>query len=114
VHFYCWKGSALLNKVSNTDSKVVKVTDVQREKISGLNSVLSNDNDFASKVFCNTLSEENGYICFDWSGILAAVAAWEDYASNLSQQIHLQFPFWKMHESIYNVQLDEPCSSNKR
>ncbi|XP_027919896.1 uncharacterized protein LOC114178277 isoform X2 [Vigna unguiculata] len=81
VHFYCWKGSALLNKVSNTDSKVVKVTDVQREKI---------------------------------SGILAAVAAWEDYASNLSQQIHLQFPFWKMHESIYNVQLDEPCSSNKR
>ncbi|ESW30777.1 hypothetical protein PHAVU_002G181600 [Phaseolus vulgaris] len=107
VHFYCWKGSALLNKVSNIDSKVVKVTDVQREKISGLNSVLSNDDDFASKVFYNMLSEENGCICFDWSGILAAVAAWEDYAVNLSQQIHLQFPYWRMYESIYNVQLDE-------
>ena len=107
MHFYCWKGSALLNKVSNIDSKVVKVTDVQREKISGLNSVLSNDDDFASKVFYNMLSEENGCIRFDWSGILAAVAAWEDYAVNLSQQIHLQFPYWRMYESIYNVQLDE-------
>ncbi|CAJ1939046.1 unnamed protein product [Sphenostylis stenocarpa] len=107
VHFYCWKGLALQNKVSNVDSMVVKVTDVQREKISGLNSVLSNDDDFASKVFSNMLSEERGCICFDWSGILAAVAAWEDYASNLSQQIHLQFPYWRMHESIYNVQLDE-------
>ncbi|XP_047177082.1 uncharacterized protein LOC124844233 isoform X2 [Vigna umbellata] len=114
VHFYCWQGSALLDKVSNTDSKVVKVTDVQREKISGLNSVLSNDDDFASKVFCNMLSEENRSICFDWSGILAAVAAWEDYALNISQQIHLQFPYWKIHESIYNLQLDEQCSTNKR
>ncbi|BAT74276.1 hypothetical protein VIGAN_01191000 [Vigna angularis var. angularis] len=114
VHFYCWQGSALLDKVSNTDSKVVKVTDAQREKISGLNSVLSNDDDFASKVFCNMLSEENRSICFDWSGILAAVAAWEDYALNISQQIHLQFPYWKIHESIYNLQLDEQCSTNKR
>lgn len=83
------------------------MTDVQRQKISDLNSVLSNDDDFASKIFSNMLSEENECVRFDWSGILAAVAAWEDYASNLSQQIHLQFPYWRMHESIYNVQLDE-------
>lgn len=106
VHFYCWKGSALLNNMSNIDSKVLKVTEVQREKISGLNSVLLNDNDFASKVFCNMPSEEKGCICFDWSEVLAAVAAWEDYASNLSKQIHLQLPYWRMHESIYNVQLE--------
>ncbi|RDX60960.1 Prolyl 3-hydroxylase 1 [Mucuna pruriens] len=107
IHFYCWKGSALQNKVSNMDSKVVKVTDVQREKISGLNSVLSNDDDFASRVFCSMPSEENGCICFDWSGIVAAATAWEDYASNLSKQIHLQLPYWRTHESIYSVQLDE-------
>lgn len=109
VHFYCWKGSALQTKVLNIDSKVVKLSDVQREKISGLNSILLNDVDFASRVFCGmpSNSEENGGICFDWTGIMAAIAAWEDYVSKLSKQIHLQLPYWRMHQSLYNVQLAE-------
>ncbi|TKY59777.1 Prolyl 3-hydroxylase 1 [Spatholobus suberectus] len=107
VHFYCWKGSALQTKFSNIDFKVVKVTDVQRAKISGLNSVLLNDDDFASRVFCSMPSKEIGCICFDWSGIVAAVAAWEDYALKLSKQIHLLLPYWRIDGAIYNVQLDE-------
>ncbi|KAK7319158.1 hypothetical protein RJT34_03876 [Clitoria ternatea] len=107
VHFYCWKGSASLTKVSNIDSKVVELTDIQREKISGLNSLLLNDGAFASRVFSGMSSKENGRICFEWTGILAAVAAWEDYVLKLSKQIHLQLPYWRMHESIYNEQLGE-------
>ncbi|XP_027342120.1 uncharacterized protein LOC113854956 isoform X3 [Abrus precatorius] len=114
VHFYCWEGSALQTKVSNIDSKVVKLTDVQREKISGLNSVLLNDVAFVSRVFHGMPSKEKGCICFDWTGIVAAAAAWEDYAVKLSKQIHLQLPYWKMHESIYNVQLGEYVSHNRQ
>ncbi|KAK7359508.1 hypothetical protein VNO77_01469 [Canavalia gladiata] len=107
VHFYCWKGSALQTKVSNIDTKLVKLTDIQREKISGLNSVLLNDDAFASRVFCGMTSNRNGCNCFDSTGVVAAVAAWEEYVSMLSKQTHLQLPYWKMHESIYNVQLAE-------
>ncbi|KAK7399895.1 hypothetical protein VNO78_11090 [Psophocarpus tetragonolobus] len=107
VHFYCWKGSTLQVNVSNIDPKVLKVTEEQREKIIGLNSVLLNDDDFASRVFYSMPSEEIGCICFDWSRIVAAIAAWEDYASKLTKKIHLQLPYWRQQESIYSVQLDE-------
>ncbi|KAK7260575.1 hypothetical protein RIF29_26730 [Crotalaria pallida] len=107
VHFYCWKGSALQTNVSDANTKVVKLSVVQREKINGLKSVLLNDDDLASRVFNSKPSEENKCICFDWTGIVAAVAAWEDYVWKLTRQIHLQLPYWRMHESIYNVQLGE-------
>lgn len=92
--------------MSNIDSKIVELSEVQREKISSLNSILLNDLDFASRDFCSMPSQENACICFDWTGIVNAVAAWEDYTSKLSKQIHLQLPYWRMHECIYNVQLD--------
>ncbi|XP_039685460.1 uncharacterized protein [Medicago truncatula] len=108
VQFYCWKGSALQTNMSNIDSKVVKLLDVQREKISGINSLLLNDVNFASRIFCRRPSylEENGCIYFNWTGIVAAIAAWEDYVLKLSKQIHLQLPYWRMQESLYNVQID--------
>ncbi|KAF1888048.1 hypothetical protein Lal_00024060 [Lupinus albus] len=105
VHFCCWKGSALQTDVSITDTKVVKLSDEQRKRINGLKSELLNDHNLALRVFRSKTSEENGYICFDWTGIVAAVAAWEDYVSKLTEQIHLQLPSWRMHESIYDVQL---------
>jgi len=37
---------------------------------------------------------------------VAAIAAWEDYVLKLSKQIHLQLPYWRMQESLYNVQID--------
>lgn len=109
VHFYHWQGSALQTNMSNIDSKVVKLSDMQREKISDLNSILLNDVDFASRVFCGmpSGSEESGSVCFDWTGIVAAIAAWQDYVSKLSKQIHLQLPCWRVYESLYNVQLGE-------
>ncbi|OIW18067.1 hypothetical protein TanjilG_19299 [Lupinus angustifolius] len=107
VHFYCWKGSALQTNVSITDTKVVKLSDVQRKRINGLKSVLLNDDDLALRVFSSKPSEENERICFDWTGIVAAFTAWEDYVSKLTKQIRLQLPSWRMHESIYDVQLGE-------
>lgn len=107
IHFYCWKGSALQTEMLNIDAKLVKLSDEQRVKINSLKSVLLNDDDLALKVFGSMSSEENGCICFDWTGIVAAIAAWEDYVTKLSKQIHLQLPYWRMHESIYTVQFGE-------
>lgn len=108
VQFTCWKGSALQTNMSNIDYKVVKLSDTQREKINGLNSVLLNDVDLASRIFCRRLSnlEENGSIYSNWTGIVVAIAAWEDYVLKLNKQIHFQLPYWRMQESLYNVQLD--------
>ncbi|MED6111444.1 hypothetical protein PIB30_052346 [Stylosanthes scabra] len=107
IHFYCWQGSALKTKALDMDMKLLKLSDEHREKINSLKSVLMNDEDLVLKVFRSVSLEENGGICFDWMGIVAATSAWEDYVTKLSKQIHLQLPYWRMHESIYMVQLDE-------
>ncbi|MED6193663.1 hypothetical protein PIB30_021638 [Stylosanthes scabra] len=107
IHFYCWQGSSLKINASDMDMKLLKLSDEHREKINSLKSVLMNDEDLVLKVFRSMPLEENGGICFAWTGILAATAAWEDYVTKLSKQIHLQLPYWRMHESIYMVQLDE-------
>ncbi|KAI5385367.1 uncharacterized protein LOC127107361 [Lathyrus oleraceus] len=108
VQFFCWKESALQTNMSNIDCKVVKLSDEQIAKINGLNSVLLNDVDLASRIFCRRPSnlEENGSIYSNWTGIVAAIAAWEDYVLKLNKQIHFQLPYWRMQESLYNVQLD--------
>ncbi|KAL1366525.1 hypothetical protein AAHE18_03G366600 [Arachis hypogaea] len=107
VHFYCWQGSALKTKALNVHTNVLKLSDKDKERINYLKSVLLNDEDLVLKVFGSMPLEENGGICFDWTGIVAAIAAWEDYVTKLSKQIHLELPYWRMHESIYTVQLDE-------
>ncbi|XP_015957912.1 uncharacterized protein LOC107482048 [Arachis duranensis] len=107
IHFYCWQGSALKTKALNVHTNVLKLSDKDKEKINCLKSVLLNDEDLVLKVFGSMPLEENGGICFDWTGIVAAIAAWEDYVTKLSKQIHLELPYWRMHESIYTVQLDE-------
>jgi len=90
------------------ERKVVKLLDVQREKINGINSLLLNDVNFTSRTFCRrpSYSEENGRIYFNWTGIVSAIAAWEDYELMLSKKIHLQLPYWRMQDSLYNVQID--------
>jgi len=90
------------------ERKVVKLLDVQREKISSINSLLLNDVNFTSRTFCRrpSYSEENGRIYFNWTGIVSAIAAWEDYELMLSKKIHLQLPYWRMQDSLYNVQID--------
>ncbi|KAL1328455.1 hypothetical protein AAHE18_13G374500 [Arachis hypogaea] len=107
IHFYFWQGSALKTKALNVHTNVLKLSDKDKEKINCLKSVLLNDEDLVLKVFGSMPLEENGAICFDWTGIVAAIAAWEDYVTKLSKQIHLGLPYWRMHESIYTVQLDE-------
>ncbi|KAI4313653.1 hypothetical protein L6164_026612 [Bauhinia variegata] len=107
VYFYCWKASFLQTKEVSIDIKVAQLSDFQRERIRGLKSVLLNDHDLAVRVFCRQPSEENGCTCFEWRGIVAAVAAWEDYASKLNKQIHLQLPYWRTHQSLYTVQFHE-------
>jgi hypothetical protein len=92
----------------NIDYKVVNLLDEQRERIRGLNSVLLNDGDFAPKIFGGrpSDSEENRCITFNWTGIVAAIAGWEDYVLKLSKQVNLQLPYWRAQESLYNVQLE--------
>ncbi|KAL4389091.1 hypothetical protein AHAS_Ahas03G0010400 [Arachis hypogaea] len=79
IHFYCWQGSALKTKALNVHTNVLKLSDKDKEKINCLKSVLLNDEDLVLKVFGSMPLEENGGICFDWTGIVAAIAAWEDY-----------------------------------
>ena len=107
MHFYCWKASTLQTKEVDVDAKVVELSDVQREKIKDLKSLLLNDHDLAARVLSSMPFKESGCNCFGWTGIVAAVSAWEDYTSNLNTQIHLQLPHWTINQSIYNVQSDE-------
>jgi hypothetical protein len=67
-----------------------------------------NDGDFAPIIFGRrpSDSEENRCISFNWTGIVAAIAAREDYVLKLSKQINLQLPYWRAQESLYNVQLE--------
>ncbi|WJX46950.1 procollagen-proline 3-dioxygenase [Trifolium repens] len=108
VQFYHWKGSAVQTNMLNIDYKVVNLLDEQRERIRGLNSVLLNDGDFAPKIFGGrpSDSEETRCITFNWTGIVAAIAGWEDYVLKLSKQVNLQLPYWRAQESLYNVQLE--------
>lgn len=108
VHFYCWKASALQTVEVTIDTKVVKLSAMQSQKINGLTSVVLNDHGLAVKVFCSSNpSKEGACIRFDWTGIVAAVNAWGNYTANLIRQIHLQLPYWRSHQFIYNVQVGE-------
>ncbi|KAF7808505.1 Prolyl 3-hydroxylase 1 [Senna tora] len=107
VHFFCWKASALRTREVTRDIKVVELSDMQRQKINSLKSVVLNDHDLAASFFCSIPSKKSSCIRFDWTGIMAAVDAWGDYTSKLIEQIHLQLPHWRTHQSIYSVQLGE-------
>ncbi|XP_028767085.1 uncharacterized protein LOC114724799 [Neltuma alba] len=106
VHFYLWKASTLQTREATIDKKITKLSELQRQKINGLNSVVLSDPGLVARVF-SRISEESVSICFDWKGIVAAINAWEDYTSTLIKQIHLQLPYWKSHQSMYNVQVGE-------
>lgn len=106
-HFYSWKASALQSREVTIDVKVVKLSDMQRQKISVLKSLVLNDHDLVARVFCSIPSKESTCIHFDWTGIVAAVDAWKDYTLELIKLIHLQLPYWRTHQSIYSVQLGE-------
>ncbi|KAK4261845.1 hypothetical protein QN277_004789 [Acacia crassicarpa] len=107
VHFYRWKASTLQTREVNIDKKITKLSEMQKQKINGLKSVVLNDAGLVARVFCRFPSEEIVCIHFDWKGIVAAVKAWEDYTSTLIKQIHFLLPYWTTHQSMYNVQVGE-------
>lgn len=107
VHFYCWKASTLQARDVTMDENITKLSEMQKQKINGLNSLVLNDPGAVARIFCSIPSKESVCIHFDWQGIVAAVNAWEDYTSTLIKQIHLQLPYWRSHQSMYNVQESE-------
>lgn len=107
VQFYCWKASDLQTSEVTIDSgKVVELSQWQMEKINCLKSVFLKDHQLAEMVFSCMTSNVRGLPFFDWAVFNSAVALWEDYASKLREQLVRSFPYWRTHQSIFDVPYD--------
>jgi leucine proline-enriched proteoglycan (leprecan) len=107
VQFFCWKASDLqTSKVTIDSGKVVELSQCQRKKINCLKSVFLKDHQLAEMVFSCMTSNVWGLPFFDWAVFNSAVALWEDYASKLHEQLLRSLPYWRTHQSVFDVPYD--------
>ncbi|KAG2701748.1 hypothetical protein I3760_06G058200 [Carya illinoinensis] len=110
AQFYSWKASAVhTSKVQIDHGKVGVLSQSQMEKINRLNSVLSKDHQQAEMFFSCMFSNESRQYMFDWADFASAVAAWEDYSSKLREEFLRSLPYWRTHQSIFEVPSNGSC-----
>ncbi|KAF5442931.1 hypothetical protein F2P56_035538 [Juglans regia] len=105
AQFYYWKASTMhTSKVQIDHGKVGVLSQSQMEKINRLKSVLSKDHQQAEMFFSCMISNESRQYMFDWADFASTVAAWEDYSSKLHEEFLRSLPYWRTHQSIFEVQ----------
>lgn len=97
------------SKVQIDHGKVGVLSQSQMEKINRLKSVLSKDHQQAEMFFSCMISNESRQYMFDWADLASAVAAWEDYSSKLREEFLRSLPYWRTHQSIFEVPSDGSC-----
>ncbi|KAL0539611.1 hypothetical protein IC582_023827 [Cucumis melo] len=109
VQFLCWKGKELDTTNLNEDSCYAEYLSPKRNVgVSYFKSEFSKNDGLAESVFSSATSggKENQH----WLGwdklVVAAAAAWEDYASILRRELLGSFSHWRNCQSIYSVSLD--------
>jgi leucine proline-enriched proteoglycan (leprecan) len=109
VQFSTWKASDLQTSKVTIDSGkvvVVQLSQGQREKMNCLKSVFLKDPQLAEMIFsCMTINVSR-WLFFDWADFISAVALWEDYASKLREELVRSLPYWRTHQSIFEVPND--------
>ncbi|KAH9745984.1 procollagen-proline 3-dioxygenase [Citrus sinensis] len=108
VQFFHWKASEFpTSKFETEASKVLHLSQSQKENISNLKSVFVKNNQLAETVFRPVIINEKEQQSFSWANFSAAVTAWEDYIRKLHKQLLNSLPHWRTHQSIFSCPLDE-------
>ncbi|KAL9457041.1 hypothetical protein AB3S75_006136 [Citrus x aurantiifolia] len=108
VQFFRWKASEFpTSKFETEASKVLHLSQSQKEKISNPKSVFVKNNQLAETVFHPVIINEKEQHSFSWANFSAAVTAWEDYIRKLHKQLLNSLPHWRTHQSIFSCLLDE-------
>ncbi|KAM2329863.1 uncharacterized protein LOC126607612 [Malus sylvestris] len=106
VQFHCWKAPGL-ESVKLETSKVVRLSQSQREIILHLKSSFVKDLHLLESVFSNVACAESSQNSFNWADFSVAVTLWEDYSRKLHKELVMSFPHWRTHHSIFYVSFDE-------
>jgi leucine proline-enriched proteoglycan (leprecan) len=106
VQFYFWTASTLqTSKIQIDTGKVVELSQSQRDKINRLKPIFSKDDQLAETVLSCMMRESRHHI-LDWAKFTSAVSLWRDYALKLHEELVRSFPFWRTHQSIFEVQVN--------
>lgn len=108
LQFYCWKCTDFqTSEFKVKTNNVIPISQLQLERIQSLKRLCVKDYQSAETIFNygghGTRLEQS----FDWMSFSAAVAAWEAYTSKLHQEMLMNLPDWKMHQSIFYNPLKE-------
>ncbi|CAN6549710.1 unnamed protein product [Malus baccata var. baccata] len=106
VQFHCWKAPGLESAKLET-SKVVRLSQSQRDIILHLKSSFVKDLHLLESVFSNVACAESSQNSFNWADFSVAVTLWEDYSRKLHKELVMSFPHWRTHHSIFYVSFDE-------
>lgn len=105
VQFYFWTASTLqTSKIQIDTGKVVELSQSQRDKINRLKPIFSKDDQLAETVLSCMMRESRHHI-LDWAKFTSAVSLWRDYALKLHEELVRSLPFWRTHQSIFEVQV---------
>lgn len=107
VQFMCWKGKELdSTNFKGNSSYAVYLSPKGNAGVSYFKSEFSKNAVLAKSVFSSASSDEKEkHPWLGWAKLATAVAAWEDYASNLRTELLRSLPHWRTNQSMYIVSL---------
>lgn len=103
LQFYYWKRTEWQSSEYKANNDiVVQMSQSQLEKIQDLKLLFVKNHQNVETIFKHgrgrSLSEQS----IDSPSFAAANVAWETYTSKLHQEIHISYPEWKTHHSIFS------------
>ncbi|XP_056165853.1 uncharacterized protein LOC115670823 isoform X2 [Syzygium oleosum] len=90
------------------EGKVIPLSQSQSQNASDLESTFLQDRRLAQTTFgCMSCDGCGTPEVFRWASFSAAVDAWRDYANELHKDLLRSLPYWRNHQSIFDVSFDE-------
>ncbi|XP_056165854.1 uncharacterized protein LOC115670823 isoform X3 [Syzygium oleosum] len=107
--YYSWKASELQRRAPILEEgKVIPLSQSQSQNASDLESTFLQDRRLAQTTFgCMSCDGCGTPEVFRWASFSAAVDAWRDYANELHKDLLRSLPYWRNHQSIFDVSFDE-------
>lgn len=107
--YYSWKASELQQRAPILEEgKVIPLSQSQSQNASDLESTFLQDRRLAQTTFgCMSCDGCVTPEVFRWASFSAAVDAWRDYTNELHKDLLRSLPYWRNHQSIFDVSFDE-------
>ncbi|KAL3751126.1 hypothetical protein ACJRO7_012011 [Eucalyptus globulus] len=109
VQYYSWKAFGLQRHATILEEgRVIPLSGSQSQNVRDLESTFVKDRRLAQMTFGHTSCDGCGTPKeFCWASFCAAVDAWRDYTNKLHRDLLRSLPYWRNHQSIFDVAFDE-------